>query len=462
MKIRLSDHFTYKRLLAFVAPTVVMMIISSVYGIVDGFFVSNYVGDTQFAALNFIMPAVMLPGGIGFLIGTGGSALVAKKIGEGEKEQAGRLFSLLIYTAAILGVVLSTLGILFLRPIAELMGASDLIMEDCILYGRIILIGNTAFILQNTFSSFLVVAEKPQMGLWISVASGVTNMVLDFLFIYLFPRVFEGTALYALLPPGLAGAAIATIIGQFVGAIVPILYFLSSKNKSPLRLGKTSLYPKELLQTFFNGSSEMVTNISVSLMGMIYNNRLMYYAKEDGVSAYGVIMYVNFIFIGFFFGYSGGSAALFSYHYGAKNKSELRNLLLKSTVIVTTASLLMTALSQLLAYPLSYIFVNYDKDLLDMTVNAFRLYSLSFLVCGYNIFASSFFTAMNNGPVSALISLLRTFVLQVGAVFLLPMLMGLDGIWLALTVAELLTLLFSAFFLVIYKKKYGYEKLLNT
>lgn len=448
MKIRLSDHFTYGKLLRFVLPSVVMMTVSSIYSIVDGFFVSNFVGKTPFAALNFIMPAIMILGGLGFMIGTGGSALVAKILGEGDREKANKVFSMLVYVTILGGIFLSVLGIVFIRPMAQLMGATPNILEDCVTYARVIFLGNTAFMLQNAFQSFLVVAERPHMGLVISVSSGLINMALDFFFVYLFKW-------------GLVGAALATNIGQIVGGVIPLFYFASKKNKSPLRLVKCSFYPKELFLSLSNGLSEFVTNISASVVGMLYNYQLLKYAGEDGISAYGVIMYVNFIFVGFFFGYSVGASPVISFHYGAQNRKELRGLLKKSLIITGVAAGIMTILAETLATPLSMIFVSYDQALLSMTVNAFRIYSIAFLIFGFNVFASSFFTALNNGVLSAVISVCRTFIFQAAAVLLLPLFLDLNGIWLALTAAEGMTLILSVLLIFLCGKKYGYLKSQN-
>lgn len=445
MKIKLSDHFSYRSLMRFVLPSIIMMTVSSVYGIVDGFFVSNFIGDRQFTALNFIMPVVMILGGLGFIVGTGGSALVAKILGEGNRKKANQVFSMLIYVTFFGGIVLSVLGILFIRPIALLIGAEKHFLEDCVVYARVLLIGNTAFMLQNAFQSFLVAAERPKLGLIVSVSSGVTNMFLDFLFIYLFKW-------------GLVGAAAATVIGQVVGGIIPFGFFLSENNGSPLHLGGFYFNFKELRQAITNGISEFVSNISASVVGMIYNAQLLRYAGEAGVAAYGVLMYVNFIFLGFFFGYSVGASPVISFHYGAGNKREVRGLLKKSLTITGVAAVAMTLTAVVFARPLSLIFVSYNKDLLDMTVRAMTLYATSFLFFGLNVFASSFFTALNNGLLSAVISLCRTFVLQCGAVLLLPMLLEVDGIWLAVTVAESLTLILSAVLVLKSGKKYGYRK----
>lgn len=443
MKIQLSDHFTYKRLFRFVWPSIIMMVFTSIYGVVDGLFVSNFVGKTAFAAVNLVIPFTMVLGAIGFMLGTGGSALVAKTLGEGDSERANRYFSMLIYTALILGVGIAAAGIAVMDPVVRLMGAEDeQMIADCVTYGRILLLGLPAFMLQNMFQSFLVTAEKPTMGLIVTVSAGVTNMVLD-------------AVLIGLLPYGVAGAAAATAISQCVGGIVPLVFFIC-KNGTPLRLGKPSFDGRALLQTCGNGSSELLSNISMSLVSMLYNFQLMQIAGENGVAAYGTIMYVQFAFIAIFIGYAIGTAPIVSYHYGAENHTELKNLLFKSLWLMIGGGIVLMLAANLLAAPLAHIFVGYDAELYAMTVRGFRVHSFSFLLCGFCIFGSSFFTALNNGPVSAIISFLRTVVFQVGAVLLLPILLGIDGIWLSVSVAEFAALLVTVVFLVKLKSRYRY------
>lgn len=442
MKIRLSDHFSYGRLMRFVLPSIIMMIVTSIYSIVDGFFVSNFVGKSAFAAVNLLMPFLMALAAFGFMIGAGGSALVAKTMGEGDQEKANQYFSMLIYVLAIVGVGLSALGFIFIRPIATALGASSVVLEDCVLYGRILLVSNTAFMLQNAFQSFLVAAEKPKFGLAISVIAGLMNIVLDFLLVYVFSF-------------GLAGAALATAASQMTGAAVPLIYFLTRKG-AVLRLTRAKFNARALLKSCANGSSEMLTNISASFVSMLYNFQLIKLAGENGVAAYGVIMYVNFIFMAFYFGFSIGSSPLLSYNYGAENHNELKGLFRKSLVIIGMAALIMTALAELFARPLAGLFVGYDPELAAMTRTAFRLYSLSFLVSGFNVFGSAFFTALNNGALSAIISFLRTLVFQVAAILILPALFGIEGIWIALVVAECLTLLVTVPLLVAKRKQYHY------
>ena len=442
MKIKLSDHFTYGRLLRFTFPSIVMMIFTSVYGVVDGFFVSNYVGKTPFAAINLIMPFLMILGTVGFLVGTGGSALVAMTFGLGKDKKANSIFSLLIYIIIILGLLFSLLGILFVEPMARLLGASEEMMPYCVEYGRIILLALTAFMLQNVFQSFLVTAEKPNFGLIITVAAGLTNMVLDWLFMAVFGW-------------GIAGASTATAISQAVGCIIPLIYFILP-NKSKLRLGRTTFDGKAVLKTCTNGSSEFMSNISLSIVSMLYNFQLMKLAGEDGVSTYGVLMYVNFIFIAAFIGYSVGSVPVVSYHHGAGSHSELKGLLRKSLTIIGIMFLTMFAAAELLAAPLGKIFVGYDAELFEMTVHAFRICSIMFIVCGFNIYGSSFFTALNDGLISALISFARTFVFQVLCVLLLSLAFGLDGIWWSVVVSDMLALILTAVCIVKNKDKYHY------
>ena len=442
MVIQLSDHFTYKKLLRFTLPSIVMMLFTSIYGVVDGFFVSNFVGKTPFAAVNFIMPLLMVLGAVGSMFGSGGSALIGKTMGEGNLEKAQRQFSLFVYVSAACGLVIAVLGIIFMRPLAALLGAEGEMLENCVLYGRIILIALPAFVLQYEFQSFFVTAEKPELGLYVTVAAGVTNMVLDALLVAVFPF-------------GLVGAAVATALSQMVGGIVPVIYF-SRENTSLLKVTKPAFDGKALLKACANGSSEFLSNISMSVVGMLYNVQLIKYAGENGVAAYGTLMYVNFCFLAAFIGYSVGTAPIISYHFGAKNADELKNLLKKSLVIIGIFAVLMLTLGEALAKPLSAMFVGYDKNLFDMTLRGFRIFSFCFLFAGIPIFGSSFFTALNNGLVSALISFLRTVVFQVAAVIIFPLIWQLDGIWLSVVGAELVAALVTIIFWISNKKKYQY------
>lgn len=442
VEINLSEHFTYKKLIKFTLPTIIMMVFTSIYGVVDGIFVSNVVENNAFASINLIMPAIMIIGTIGFMIGTGGSAIISKTLGEGKKEEANKQFSMLIYLEIISGVIFTIIVIALLRPIAKLLGATEEIMSDCLTYGRILLIGMTAFILQNSFQSFMVVAEKLRFGLGISIAAGITNMVLDFLLIYVFRL-------------GVAGAAIATITSQTVGAIIPLIYF-SRKNDTMLKLGKTKFELSTIIKTCTNGSSEMVTNLSMSLVNILFNMQVMKIAGANGVSAYGIIMYVGFLFVGTYMGYSVGTVPTIGYHYGAGNKDELKSLLSKSLKLLGIIAIIMTGLAEILAKPLASIFVSYDKELLEITINAIRLYSLSYIISWFNIFTSSFFIALNNGFISALISFLRTLLFQVAMILILPAVWGINGIWLSVVVAELLAIVVSIICIVANRKKYEY------
>ena len=442
MQIKLSDHFTYKRLFRFVLPSIIMMVFVSVYGVVDGLFVSNFAGKEEFTAVNLIFPFPMLLGAFGFMIGTGGSALVSITLGEGKKKEANEFFSLLIYVTMIVGLVLTVLGVLFTEKIALLFGAEGEILEYCVTYGRLLFLALVPFMLQNVFQSFLVTAEKPTFGLIITVISGVTNMVLDYIFI-------------GILDGGVVGAALATGISQVVGGLIPLVYFILP-NKSLLKLGKAKWNMRALWKTCFNGSSELMTNISISLVNMLYNFQLMNFAKEDGVAAYGVIMYVNFIFVAVFLGYAIGTAPIIGYHYGAGNKDEMKNVYRKSIGFNIVAGILMCIVAILLAAPLAKLFVGYDPTLYEMTKWGFTVYSISFVVMGLNIYGSSFFTALGNGLVSALLSFLRTLLFQVVALLVLPIFWGLNGIWFSIVAAEGVALILTLIFLGHYRKKYGY------
>ncbi len=442
MNIQLSDHFTTKKLLRFTLPSIAMMVFTSIYGVVDGFFVSNFAGKTSFAAVNFIMPFMMMLGALGFMFGTGGSALVAKMMGEGNHEKANRTFSLLVFVSFGIGVSLSVLGFLILRPISAWLGASGELLENCVLYGRFLLVSLPFYVLQLEFQSFYVAAEKPQLGLRVTVIAGVTNIILDALFVAVFHW-------------GLVGAAAATMISEITSGLVSVIYF-ARPNDSLLRITKPQFDGRALLKTCANGSSELLSNISMSLVGMLYNVQLMKYAGENGVAAYGVLMYVNFIFISIFIGFTVGTSPLISFNYGAQNHVELRNLLKKSLLLLSGASVVMLLLGQILARPLAQIFVGYDPELWDLTTRGFTIFSFSFLFAGLAIFGSAFFTALNNGAVSALVSFLRTLVFQLAAVFLLPLWLDIDGIWLSVVVAELASALFSLTFIKALQKYYHY------
>lgn len=444
MKIQLSDHFSYRKLIRFTIPSIAMMIFTSIYSVVDGFFVSNFAGKTPFAAVNLIMPFLMIVATIGFMFGTGGTAIVAKTFGEGHKEKANQLFSLFTYTAFILGVIISVISILFLRPIASFLGAEGELLENCVTYGRIILFVLPFYVLQLLFQSFFVAAEKPNLGLIVTVCSGVTNMILDAVLVILLPQEYK-----------LTGAAIATATSQTVGGVIPLFYFFR-KNSSILRLGKTKFNGRAIAKACLNGSSEFMSNVSMSVVGMLYNVQLLKYAGENGVAAYGVMMYVSMIFSGAFIGYSIGTAPVIGYHDGARNCNELKSILQKSLTLIGIFAALMVILAELSATFLSHIFVGYDSELMKLTVSGFRIFALSFLFMGYAIFGSGFFTALNDGVISAIISFLRTMVFQISAIIILPLLFGINGIWISIVVAELMAVVLTILFLKLKQKKYGY------
>jgi Na+-driven multidrug efflux pump len=443
MRIQLSDHFTYKRLFAFTLPSVAMMVFTSIYGIVDGFFVSNFAGEIPFKAINLIFPFLMILGTVGFMFGTGGTAIVAKVFGEGDKEKANEYFSLFVYVTFMLGCIFALTGILFLPSIAKLLGAKGVILEDCISYGRIILCALPFLVLQYIFQSFFVAAEKPKLGLGVIIAAGITNMVLDAILVLLLPKKYK-----------LIGAAIATAGSQLVGGVVPLIYFFR-ENGSILRLGKTRWNGKILLRACVNGSSEFMSNVSMNLVGMLYNWQLLKYAGEDGVAAYGTMMYAGWIFCAVFVGYSIGCAPIISYNDGANNREELKGILKKSLIIIGALGLLMVAIGELFAWPLSAIFVGYSDAIMDMTVHGFRLFAICFPFMGYAIFGSNFFTALNDGLTSAVISFLRTLVFQLIAVLTLPLVWGLDGIWISVVVAEFVAATLSGLCIVLKRKRYG-------
>lgn len=442
MSLQLSGHFTYKRLLRFVISPVLMMICTSIYGVIDGFFVSNYIGKLPFAAVNFVMPVDLVAVAVGFMIGNGGNALISKKLGQGKNLLANQYFSLLVYVSTVIGVLLSAGGFFFTPQIVDVLGASEQLREPSIVYGKIILAGQVFYVWQNSFQSFFISAGKPDLSLRVSILAGVTNAVCDFLFI----AVWEW---------GLPGAALATVLGQMVGGVLPLAYF-ARKNTSMLRLGTTPLYMPVIAKAFSNGSSEMVSVLSGSVVSMLYNRQLLAFAGEDGVAAYGAIMYVDFIFMAIFLGYASSSAPLISFQYGAKNWGELKNLFAKSILLMMAGGIIITMISECAAEPLLYIFVGYDEELLSLAVYGFRVYMLAFLFMGINIFGSALFTALNNGIISAAISFLRTLVFETSCVLLLPLWLGADGIWLSIVIAEILAVIVTGYFIFSRKKFYHY------
>ena len=437
-----SGHYSYRRLLHFTLPSIVMLVFTSIYGVVDGFFVSNFVGKTPFAAVNFIYPLLIMLGSVGFMFGTGGTALISKTMGEGDFKKANETFSMLVWTSAILGVVLAALGFFLLRPVASAMGAEGEMLAGCELYGGIILLSLPFYVLQYEFQCLFATAGKPKLGLFVTVAAGVTNMVLDALFT-------------AALPWGLAGAAAATALSQLVGGVIPLIYF-GRKKSSLLRLTRFRFDFRALAKACGNGSSEFLSSVSGSLVSMLYNIQLLKYAGENGVAAYGVLMYVNMIFLAIFIGYSVGVAPVIGFQYGAGNRAELHSLLKKSLTIIGGTAVLMFAAGELLAEPLTLLYVGYDAELLALTLRAFSIFSFSFLLAGFSIFGSAFFTALNNGAVSAVISFLRTLVFQIFAVLTFPLLWDIDGIWLSIVGAEVMAVVVTVIFLFAKRKKYGY------
>lgn len=444
MKIRLSDSFSYGRLIRFTLPSIAMMIFTSIYSVVDGFFVSNFAGKTPFAAVNLIMPVLQILGTVGFMFGTGGTALISNTFGAGDKERANRYFSLIVYVAFGLGLVLAILGFVFIRPIAALFGAEGELLDNCVLYARIIICALPFYVLQMMFQSFSVAAEKPQLGLLVTVSAGLTNIILDAVLVVLLSGEYK-----------LAGAAIATALAQMVGGIIPLFYFFR-ENNSILRLGKTRFESKPIYKACTNGSSEFMSNVSMNLVGILYNLQLMKYAGEDGVAAYGVMMYVSMIFSAAFLGYTIGVAPVIGFHYGAQNYVELKGLLRKSLVMISVFGVAMVGTAELLAAPISKAFVGYDVGLLKLTISGFRIFALCFAFLGFGIFVSGFFTVLNDGLTSALIAFLRTLVFQSAAILILPMIWGINGVWVSVVVAEFMSLVLGSVFLLLKKNKYRY------
>lgn len=441
----MNRHFSLSALLKFTFPTICMMIFTSLYTVVDGFFVSNYVGKTALAAVNLVWPIIMILATIGLMTGTGGSALVAKTRGEGDDARANRYFSMLIFFTIAVALVLGAIGQAIMVPAIQLFGAEGDLLTSSITYGRWVMAALPFFALQFAFQVLFSTAGKPNYGFYVIVAAGLTNVILDWLFI-------------CVCGWGVSGAAIATGLGQVVGGLVPLIYFVRRNNSSFLRLTWAKPEWKPIGKACLNGSSELVSNIAMSLVSMLYNYQLMAYIGEDGVAAYSVIGYTAMIFSSILMGYALGSSPLMSFQYGARNQIEMRSILLKSLGLVGVGSVIMFLAAQWLAAPLSAIFVSYDSELLEFTVQAYKLYALAFLIMGIPIYLSALFTSLNNGVVSAIIAFMRTLVFECGAVILLPMIWGIDGIWLSVSVGELAASILAIGFLVALRKKYGFTK----
>lgn len=443
MKIQLSDHFNYNRLLRFTFPSIVMIMFTSIYGMVDGFFISNYVGKTAFASVNLIIPYLQILGSVGAMLGVGGSALVAKTLGEGDKDRAKRYFSMVVYVMIAVGLVTGGLGIIGIRPMAYFFGATEEMVGDCVRYGTYCLVFNVMYLMQCGFQSLLIVAEKPKLGLLVTVLAGCTNMVLDYVFMGIFHM-------------GIDGAGLATGLTQTLGCLVPLFWFMSKRNKSALQFCKTPMEWNVIGKASFNGVSEMLSNASASITGILFNMQLMKYAGENGVAAYGVVMYASFIFVAMFMGYSSGSAPIMGYHYGAQNHKEMKNVLKRSMVILASAAVILTTAALLLADTVAYIFVGYDKELMQITERAFTIYAIPFFIMWFNIYTSSFFTALNDGAVSAAISFMRSLVLPVTTILLLPLIWRLDGVWYSMVANEVLGCMVALYFMLSKRKKYKY------
>ena len=443
MEIDLSGHYSKSRIMKTVWSSMIMLLVTQIYSIVDGVFISNFTGTTAFAAVNLVLPALMMVSAIGLMIGTGGSALIAKTLGEDNKRLARRIFSMLTKFAIIVGIIVSVLLILLMRPLCTFLGGEGELLEIAITYGRLYALGMPFMIIQMAFQSFYMTAERPQLGMKVAITCGVINIIFDAVFIVIFQW-------------GYIGAAIATILSLIFGGLFPLFYFSSRRNNSRLHLVRAKFNWQYINQSNLNGLSEMVANMALSFLSMCYNWQLLRYIGENGVATYGVMMYVTYIFSSMMQGYNIGVSPVISYNYGAKNYSELHSLLKKNLLLILVMDTIICILCQTLAYPLSAIFVSYDPELLEFTTRAFHIYSSAFLLWGFSYFGSAFFTALNNGPISALLSFARMGVFETSCVWILPLIWGIDGIWLSWPTAEMLTIILTSFILVKYRKRYGY------
>lgn len=442
MKVELAGHYGLRRLVKTSLPMIAMMIVTSIYSIVDGYFISNFAGSTAFAAMNLVWPALALISAVGLMIGTGGSALVSKTLGEGDTGRADEIFTMLVHIALIIGAVLTVGLFIFMKPLIIALGAEGEMIPKAVMYGRIVVLAMPEFIMQMMFQSFYMTAERPELGTRMSIISGCINIALDALFVVGFGW-------------GLTGAAVATALALAVGGIYPLWFFSSKKNNTHLQFVCFSRIDwKAITRTCTNGMSEYVGNIALNIVSIGYNLQLMKYIGENGVSAYGIIMYVGFIFAAVYIGYNLCVSQVIAYNFGAGNRAELRSLLKKSLLLIGIGGVIMTALAEGSAPLLAKIFVGYDAELCSLTVRALRIYMLSFLICGFNMFCSAWFTALNNGLVSAAAAFARTLIFELGAVLIVPGIIGIDGIWLAVSIAEVLAVLMSAILILAYRKRY--------
>ena len=443
----LSDHFTYRKIFRMTIAPILMMIFTSLYVVVDGLFIANFVGKDAYAGENLIFPIIMIIGGIGFMFGTGGSALSAKLLGEGKKEEANQVFSMLLVFTFLVGIIVSIGGYFLVETFAHGMAsitedATDEMVKEAITYGKILIIGQAIFMLQNYFQSFLLVDERSRLGFIATLCAGIGNIILDFLFIVVFKL-------------GVAGAALGTISGYFVGAIIPFIHFIKNKN-GLIEFKLTRFKARPILKSCFNGSSEFVNNISSSIVGIVFNIQLLKFMGQNGVAAYGTIAYVSFLFVSIFIGYSIGMAPVISFNYGAENHDELKNVLRKSLIIIFIMELFMVLISFTCARPLAMLFSSGNNDLEELTINALRICSLAFIFTGIGIFTSSFFTALNNGALSALNAFMRTLVFQIAFILLLPLIFGASGIWWAIIFADCAAFILAIACLIWKRKQYHY------
>ena len=419
-----------------------MMLFTSMYGVVDGLYLSHFSGKEAFAAITLIIPLPLLIGAWAYMIGAGGSAVIAKAIASDRQKDANEYFSFLVLISVLGSILLAGIGEIFLEPCAKLLGANDEMLPFCMTYGRILIAAVPLYVLQNVFQSFLTVAEHPKIGLAINLVSAFLNMALNFVFIRITNEVVTAVAL-------------ATVVSQFVGGITPFVFFVRSKSTT-LRFGRPHMPMSLLGPVFANGVSEFVSEIFHPLASVMYNYKLMELTGLNGVAAYGVLMNVGFLFGSVFLGFAVGSAPLFTYKYEREDHDELHSLFIKSTISVVLMGFLLYGVACMIEGPFAAEFFGGDELLITMTEEAFALHSLSYMVMGLAVFASAFFTAIHDSRVSFLISFLRTLLFEVLAILLLPMLFDLNGVWAASLTSEVLTLLVTVGLLISKKEKYQY------
>lgn len=438
----IAQEFNLISLLRFVAPTVVMLVFMSLYQMVDAVFVSKFVGENALSALNIVYPFPSIVIAVSIMLATGGSAIIARNMGEGKEKEAKENFSFIVLVGAVIGVAIATAGILFIEPLIYMLGATPSLYDYCYEYLFILVLSVPLSVFQMLFQSFFVTAGKPHLGLTLTVLGGVSNIVLDYVFI-------------VLCGFGVSGAALATSIGYSIPGLFGLIYFAVSR-KGTLYFVKPVFRWGVLFKCCINGSSEMVNNLAVAVTTFLFNVLMLKYEGEAGVAAITIVLYAQFLMTSAFMGFSSGIAPVVSFNYGSGNVRQLKKIFKISVWVIAVVSAAVFVIAETCSDVVIMVFTPAGSEVFGLTKYGFAIFSFSFLCTGMNIFASALFTAFSNGKISAILSFLRTFVFLTACLLFLPLFWGVDGIWLAVPVAEVMALFVSVYYLVRFKKVYQY------